>query len=59
MNDCDVAQEIDELLGDIQELEQLIFEARARGQVRERLDTGWITDEMADNILNLFGEPCV
>lgn len=58
MND-DAAREIEELLDNIQELDQLIFEARARHYVREYFESGWITQEQAENVLTILGEPCL
>ncbi len=55
----DNSQEIERLFREIEDLEQLIFEAKARHHVREYLQAGWITQEQSDKILSLFGEPCL
>jgi hypothetical protein len=51
--------EVEELIAEIEALDQLLFEARARHQVREYLESGWITPEHATNVLSLLGEPCL
>jgi hypothetical protein len=59
VNDCDVTKEIDELFDNIEELGQLIFEARARHHIREYCESGWITHEQAKSVLTILGEPCL
>lgn len=59
MTDDDVGREIEGLFDDIEELDQLIFEARARHCVREYCDSGWITHEQAESVLTILGEPCL
>lgn len=53
----DVCAEIERLFQDIGELEQILFESRARYLVREYLESGWIDQGLADRILSLFPEP--